>query len=100
MTPESAHEMGKRVALEIQTVVCDEANDLQDCPAPTPDDGWAFGDVVRAMEELVRVEPIQRDQDELSDGPELANALRGSAAFFRELAEELEARAAACEANR
>lgn len=100
MTPEAAYEMGRRVALEIQAVACDEANDLQDCPSAAPPGGWSFGDVVVAVEELVRAEPIQQDLDELSDGPELAHALRGAASLFQELVRELEARAAALEATR
>jgi hypothetical protein len=99
MTPEQLHELGKRVAIEIQTVACDEANDLQDCPSRTPPEGWSFGDVVVAVEELVRAEPIQNDEEEL-DGIDVAHALRGSVAFFRELADELEARAVSIEASR
>jgi hypothetical protein len=83
MTPESAHEFGHRTAREY--LILAEPERATE----------TVGDIVRNIEDCLDLAHGVRPQK-----AEVAVALRGSAAFFRELAAEAEARAAAIEATR
>jgi hypothetical protein len=80
MTPEAAHDLGKRTA----SAMFDLA-------------GYSYSttEILEDVEANIASDATSRLLD-----AELAQALRGSASFWRELAEETDARAAAIEATR
>ena len=90
MTPEHAHELGKRVSRELAARAADEHGEIH---AGTPEA------LLHAVEASIQAEAgIICDND--IDRGAVAVGLRGAAEFWREFAFELEERAASIEVTR
>lgn len=91
MTPEAAHEFGKRAAARLAGTMCAEGycnSDVNESEVPD-------AELVEAVEVYV-----SHAADSRYSSVDMAHALRGAGAFWRGVADEIEARAAALEATR
>lgn len=91
MTPEAAHEIGKRAVAKLAGTFVTEGS----CHSDVNEIECSPSEIVEAIEIYV-----SHAADARFSGVDMAHALRGAAAFWRERSDEIEARAAALEATR